>query len=195
MAVGTVAINYKIKKEWRMIFRWPLGTIFHITSQFGKEIWVVSDNPDIENGVVGSDAPLGEALLASERRTNILYCTPTGLEIECIIDEVEIPGFSNFDGTPLDYWLKRYRYNPIGIRNDLQMMSVCLKCGNVNKLTSGGKQVCENRRCKNRWYVNNCWNCNEGRVDSRDPKVTQCKECNWYKCPICGSCNSWCKNT
>jgi hypothetical protein len=89
---------------------------------------------------------------------------------------------------------KQYRLNPSGIRNDLQMRNICLQCGSQNAASRSYTEyyfrVCQD--CGNEWYVNDCWNCDSGHVDSRDPETPQCPNCRWYKCQICGACRQGC---
>lgn len=84
---------------------------------------------------------------------------------------------------------KKYAGDPHGIRNEERLCDICLQCGS----RAGDKspqepsfKVCPN--CHNEWYTNHCWNCKEGRVDSRDPETPQCPACGWYKC-ACGACH------
>jgi hypothetical protein len=89
---------------------------------------------------------------------------------------------------------QHYKLKPNGIRNELLMRNVCLRCDSLNVKSRSDFEsyfrVCQD--CGNEWYVNDCWNCGDGHVDSRDPETPQCKSCGWYQCKICGACQQGC---
>jgi hypothetical protein len=65
---------------------------------------------------------------------------------------------------------------------------VCSKCKSSNVVDIAEWAL--NHECKDcgeKWYINGC-RCGN-HLDSRNKGVVLCKECKWYKCDSCGSCN------
>lgn len=83
----------------------------------------------------------------------------------------------------------KWRDNPKGIRNEESFRYICLQCGS-NDVEPGRNRtnpVC--RKCGTTWYVNHCWSCKSGRIDSRDFETPKCVVCTWHKCAFCGACH------
>jgi hypothetical protein len=129
-------------------------------------------------------------------REQILYTPPQIVlkQLNKLMPE-ELPTKSVISGAwqeKLQDMLQKYRADPRGIRNEPHMAAICLKCGSDNVGIRSVEEPyfirCLN--CGNEWYSNNCWNCDDGLVDSRDPETLQCSICGWYRCKKCGAC-SW----
>lgn len=86
--------------------------------------------------------------------------------------------------------VKKYSRSPEGIRNEEQLRNICINCSSDSvveiELINGFNRSC--KVCETSWYINHCWNCESGRVDSRDPKNPRCKVCGWLKC-TCQACH------
>jgi len=86
--------------------------------------------------------------------------------------------------------IAQYTLNPKGVRNVWCLREVCLRCGASEAQTLyekfGPNRRC--RRCGETWYVNHCWSCSTGWIDSRDPETPTCSVCGWHKCAACNSC-------
>jgi hypothetical protein len=89
----------------------------------------------------------------------------------------------------LQQLVRHYQINGSGIRNDLRMHNLCIKCGssNVSYLKYHYHKICKD--CGARWYFNHCWKCHINKVDERDPETPECTVCGWYKCAKCGACS------
>lgn len=87
--------------------------------------------------------------------------------------------------------IQKYKTEPKGIRNAPDLANVCMKCDSrnvsINPPNKGYQHEC--KKCGYKWYRNNCWNCSNGIVDSRDPETPRCEVCGWYKCAVCGACH------
>lgn len=165
---------------------WPLGTTFRIQSDFGEEIWTVALEQDIGNRVLSSESPLGSSLLRNVPGKKFKVQQPDGNEVEYEIINTVVDVSEEI--------IQKYTENPRGVRNEPRMRNVCLVCGSQNVRPRSQEEhyyrVC--RDCGAEWYVNNCWKCGKGCVDSRDPETPQCSVCGWYKCENCGACKSGC---
>jgi hypothetical protein len=84
--------------------------------------------------------------------------------------------------------VEKYRTDPAGIRDSAFMADVCLLCASddVESIDEGFGPNRQCRICDSSWYVNHCWNCFSGKVDSRDPPP--CPTCKWLKCAKCDAC-------
>jgi DNA-directed RNA polymerase subunit RPC12/RpoP len=84
----------------------------------------------------------------------------------------------------------RYRLNRAGIRNSLQMVSVCLICGSIHMVSVEGSAPpaikCQN--CGFEFIRYTCWSCGS-TVDGRDSDNPACRECGWRVC-TCSACSS-----
>jgi len=169
-----------------MAIIWPLGTTFHVESCDGAETLTVALEQDISNKVVSSESPLGSALLKNIPGERFTIKQPDGQEVEFRIISARVDVSEEL--------IHRYMIEPQGIRHDALMWSVCLNCGSQNVRPRSQKEhyyrTCQD--CGVEWYVNNCWKCGRGRVDSRDPETPQCSVCGWYKCEVCGACKAGC---
>lgn len=76
-----------------------------------------------------------------------------------------------------------YRADPRGIRNEVRLRGLCLRCGGV--ASGSAFRVCSH--CGNTWRVNHCLSCGRA-VDSRDPETPPCPNCGWLICHKCGAC-------
>lgn len=85
---------------------------------------------------------------------------------------------------------RRYRSNRAGIRNSVQMASVCLICGSIHVVSVEGSDppAMECRNCGFKFIRYSCWNCGKP-VDGRDPANPACRECGWRIC-TCSACSS-----
>ena len=83
----------------------------------------------------------------------------------------------------------KWRDDPTGIRNNETLRYICVQCGSedVELGRFHTNPVC--RKCGTTWYINHCWSCKNGRVDSRDPQTPKCAVCKWYKCAFCSACH------
>lgn len=80
-----------------------------------------------------------------------------------------------------------YRKNRDGIRNKVELESICLICGSIHIIPDDcepGKVRCRN--CGFSWYRYQCLSCGK-TVDARDPKNPVCLECGRRFC-TCGNC-------
>jgi hypothetical protein len=86
--------------------------------------------------------------------------------------------------------VQKYKAAPQGIRTVEALQSICIECNSDNVRDRSPSEhhfkVCLD--CNAQWYVNHCWSCGSGLVDSRDPDTPQCSVCGWYKCAVCGAC-------
>jgi len=86
--------------------------------------------------------------------------------------------------------VQKFKTTPKGIRNVEALRSICIECNSDNVQDRSPSEhyfkVCQ--ECNAEWYVNHCWSCGPGLVDSRDPDTPQCSVCGWYKCAVCGAC-------
>lgn len=87
--------------------------------------------------------------------------------------------------------LIRYKADPTGIRHVETLQHMCMSCGSewVQGKTATTRYILVCKECRAEWYVNQCWSCVTGRLDSRDPETPPCEECGRIKCAECGACN------
>ncbi len=87
--------------------------------------------------------------------------------------------------------LTKYKADPTGIRMVDTLQHVCIRCGSewVRGKTADAVHVLVCEECWAEWYVNRCWSCTTGRLDSRDPETPPCEVCGRIKCAVCGACN------
>ncbi|MBE9012467.1 cold shock domain-containing protein [Pseudanabaenaceae cyanobacterium LEGE 13415] len=92
----------------------------------------------------------------------------------------------------LEQLITKFRVDATGIRLVSQLRGVCIDCRsrNVQSKSSSSMQQCLD--CKHEWYVNHCWNCQNGRIDSRDPQTPHCLTCGWHRCNKCAACKPNC---
>jgi hypothetical protein len=86
-------------------------------------------------------------------------------------------------------FVDHYRLDRSGVRLH-QVSGRCLECGS-RQVVRIGEGFGPNRECKDcgaTWYVNHCWSCATGEIDSRDPETPACSVCKWYKCAKCHAC-------
>lgn len=85
----------------------------------------------------------------------------------------------------------QYKADPTGIRHIETLKHVCIRCGSewVRGKTAETLHVLVCEECWAEWYVNDCWSCTTGKLDSRDPETPQCKICGRIKCATCGACH------
>jgi hypothetical protein len=75
-------------------------------------------------------------------------------------------------------------------RTEPHSPEVCL-CGSPGEVSSLSPQQRYLKRCAAcgaSWYASPCWNCTRP-IDSRDPGIAVCPECQRCKCSGCGACN------
>lgn len=93
--------------------------------------------------------------------------------------------------SPIHSIIQKYQADQTGIRHNIRMRYVCIACGSFDVREKSEEEpyykVCQN--CHATWYINSCWNCSDGLIDSRDSETPQCPICGWYKCQSCGACN------
>ena len=86
----------------------------------------------------------------------------------------------------------RFQRKPSGIRNEIRLHKVCLRCGNEGAQNRLGKHWCPTPKCGEKWYASHCWNCENGQVDSRDPEIVRCSTCKMHICILCSACSKAC---
>lgn len=87
--------------------------------------------------------------------------------------------------------LSKYKADSTGIRLVDTLKNVCLNCGSewVRGKTAYTHHTLVCEECWAEWYINQCWSCDTGRLDSRDPETPACRTCGKIKCAVCGACN------
>jgi hypothetical protein len=87
--------------------------------------------------------------------------------------------------------IAKYKADPGGIRHIATLRQVCIHCGSerVQQKSASAPHVQVCTECWAMWYVNHCWSCETGWLDSRDPDTPACKMCRRIKCAVCGACN------
>lgn len=180
-----------------------------------KNCWL--DTEDIPQQLLATMVNRAASQLKSKE---INLSTPNHKEVDLTFSEsFEVPfteNKKNNEKAALKELCDKYKNDPSNIRNDEKVRHVCLNCGSdsseykrVKKdpykpvsefvpqgyiKSPEGYHRCSN--CQNKWYVNYCWSCRNGRVDDRDPATPHCKECNWCKCDNCTSCSYYgCETT
>lgn len=85
----------------------------------------------------------------------------------------------------------KYKADPTGIREVETLKHVCIRCGSewVRGKTAQTLHVLVCEECWSEWYVNRCWSCATGKLDSRDPETPPCPVCGRIKCAACSACN------
>ncbi len=92
----------------------------------------------------------------------------------------------------LQQLVQKYRRDRTGIGKEYLLRNVCIECGSSDVDKDGSKRHCQNGQCRAQWYSNGCWDCRDGRVDSRDLTTPQCAACGWRSCSECGACKEGC---
>jgi hypothetical protein len=87
--------------------------------------------------------------------------------------------------------IAKYKADPSGIRHVETLKQVCIHCGSerVREKSASAPHVLICTECWAEWYVNRCWSCQTGWLDSRDPETPACEVCGRTKCAVCGACN------